>query len=153
LAGAGADDRLGRVTTTRVVSVAGSVVLAGLSALHVSWACGSSWPAPDRTELAAVVAGTDQVPSARACLEVAGVLAAAAALVGGAGGRRPAAQVARLAVAGGFLARGAAGVSGATGRLVPWQPAPRFARLDRRYYGPLCLAIAASALASLCPPG
>jgi hypothetical protein len=99
------------------------------------------------------MAGTDQVPPARACLEVAGVLAAAAAIVGGAGGRRPAAQVARIAVAGGFLVRGTAGLCGATGRLVPWQPTPRFARLDRRYYGPLCLVIAASALASLNPPG
>jgi hypothetical protein len=141
------------VSNARAVAIAGSAVLAGLSALHVSWAGGSAWPTSDRTELAAVMAGTEQVPSARACLEVAGVLAVAAAVVGGAGGRRPAAQVARLAVAGGFLVRGTAGLSGATGRLVPWEPTPRFRQLDRRYYSPLCLAISASALASLRPPG
>jgi hypothetical protein len=72
----------------------------------------------------------------------------AAGVVGGGGGDRPVARLARAGIAAGFLVRGVAGVTGNTRLLVGWTPAPRFVRLDRRYYGPLCLAIAATAARS-----
>jgi Protein of unknown function (DUF3995) len=132
----------------RTVPLAGATVLAGLSALHLAWAAGSAWPARSRSELSAVMAGRSEVPSPVACVVVATGLAGAAGLVGGVGGDRPVARLARAALAAGFLVRGVAGLSGNTRLLVPWTPAPRFVRLDRRYYGPLCLAIAASAARS-----
>ncbi len=129
----------------RAAPTAGACVLAGLSLLHLSWAVGSSWPAPDRHELAEVVAGRPELPGAAACVVVGGGLAVASLLVAGAGGDRPAARLARTAVAAGFLGRGVAGLTGTTGRLVRWSPSARFARLDRRYYGPLCVAIGLAA--------
>jgi hypothetical protein len=132
----------------RPVPLAGATVLAGLSALHLSWATGSVWPARSRSELSAVMAGRSEVPSPMACLVVATGLAGAAALVGGVGADRPVARLARAGIAAGFLVRGVAGLTGNTRLLVQWTPAPRFVRLDRRYYGPLCLAIAATAARS-----
>jgi Protein of unknown function (DUF3995) len=135
------------VPPARAASVAGAAVLAGLSALHLAWAAGSSWPAHDRAELAQVAAGTGELPGPVPCLQVAAVLAGAAALVAGVGGDRPVARLGRAAVAAGFLTRGVAGLTGSTHRLVSWTPAERFTRLDRRYYGPLCCAIGVAAVA------
>ncbi len=47
--------------------------------------------------------------------------------------------------------RGALGVAGRTGTIVPWSPSERFTKLDRRFYGPLCLALSAGSLSSLQP--
>jgi hypothetical protein len=131
----------------RAASLLGAGALGGLSALHLAWAAGSSWPSSDRAELAQVTAGTDELPGPVPCLQVAAVLAGAAGLVAGVGGDRRVARFGRAAVAAGFLTRGVAGLTGNTGRLVPWTPDARFARLDRRYYGPLCCAIGLAALA------
>lgn len=131
--------------TRPALSLLGAATLGALSALHLAWATGSPFPARDRAQLATVMAGTDELPSARACVVVAGGLAAAAGLVAGAGGGGGPARWARRCVALGFLGRGAAGITGRTHLLVPWTPVPEFVRLDRRYYGPLCLAIAATA--------
>ena len=70
---------------------------------------------------------------------MAALLAAAAALVAGAGGSHPLARVGRAGVAATLLGRGLAGLTGNTHRLVGWRTSPEFERLDRRYYGPLCL--------------
>jgi Protein of unknown function (DUF3995) len=133
------------MTRARTAPLAGATVLAGLSALHLAWAAGSAWPAGDRHELARVMAGRDEVPSTAACMVVGVGLGCAAALVAGAGRDAPAARLARAGLAAGFLARGVAGLTGTTHRLVPWTPQGRFVQLDRRYYGPLCCAIALSA--------
>lgn len=126
----------------------GSGTLAALSVLHFAWAAGSTWPMRDAITLAEVAAGTKEMPGRGKCAVVGGGLASAAVLVAGAGGDRAAARAARLAIAAGFLVRGVAGVTGETVRLVPWTPGPRFVRLDRRYYGPLCLVISATAATS-----
>ena len=94
------------------------------------------------------MAGRADPPSSTACIVVGSGLGLAALLVSGAGGRARPARVARAAVAAGFLARGLAGITGNTRLLVPWTPNERFVRLDRRYYGPLCLAVATSAALS-----
>jgi hypothetical protein len=44
--------------------------------------------------------------------------------------------------------RGSFGLAGRTDLLVPGSDAERFRRLDRRYYSPLCLAIATAAASS-----
>ncbi len=124
------------------------MTLASLAGLHLSWAAGSAWPARDRTRLAQLVAGTERMPDAGACLAVGAALGTAAVVVAGGGGERRVARRVRRLVAAGFLVRGAAGLSGQTGRLVSWTPSAEFARHDRRLYGPLCLLIGASVLTS-----
>jgi Protein of unknown function (DUF3995) len=129
-------------------AVIGAGALGALGLLHLSWAAGSAWPARDRGALADVMAGRREPPSASACVLVGTGLTGAAALVAGAGGRSRPARLARIALATGFLARGVAGVTGNTRLMVPWTPNERFVRLDRRYYGPLCLGIATCAALS-----
>jgi len=123
------------------------VVLAALSALHGYWAVGGVWPGSDAASCARTVAGfrnVSRMPSPASALAVAGLLGVAAmlaAMLGGAPvmlpGERllPAAGVVAAVI---FLARGLAGYTPAWRRLTPELP---FARLDRRYYSPLCLAI------------
>jgi hypothetical protein len=119
-------------------------VLGGLAGLHLVWGLGSHWPARTAGGLAGSVAGTDRVPGPAACFAMTGVLAAAAALGAGAGGAAAPARLARRALVAGFLGRGLTGLTGRTGLLVPWTPSARFVEQDRRYFGPLCLSIAAA---------
>jgi len=123
--------------------------LAAVAALHALWGTGSAWPAADRDRLAEAVAGTRDMPPPAACFVVAAALTTGAALVGGAGGDGRLARLARAGVAGGLLARGVAGVTGRTALLVPWTPSAGFQALDRRRYGPFCLAVGAAAATSL----
>lgn len=136
----------------QLLSVATTVTasaLAALSALHVAWGLGSSFPCADRTELADVVAGSSEVPPPGACYAVATALSGAAVLVAGAAPLpsrwRRTALVGVAAVLGG---RGVLGLGCGTARIVPWRPSERFTTLDRRYYGPLCIALSAGALAA-----
>ena len=121
-----------------------AVVLAGVAGLHALWGAGAAWPASDRGQLADAVAGTEEMPPPGACFAVAGGLLVAAALVAGAGGQRRPARLARAGVAEGLLVRGVMGVTGTTGLLVPWAPSASFQARDRRWYGPLCLALGSS---------
>ena len=145
---------------TGLVGVAG---LAGAGALHVVWACGSTWPAADAADLADLVvgrvpstgdAGSPPVPGAAASFAVAGLLGTAALLTAGASGLIPvgtgrAGQVARLGsrvAAGVLLARGSAGlvvsslgIDGASDRFRTW---------NRRLYSPLCLGLGSAVAAS-----
>ena len=136
----------------RSTSVAGvtSTALLALSGLHVAWAAGSSFPFADRDALADAVVGARVVPSRGACLAVAAALAVAGALVAGAPvvpRRLRPLGIASVAVVLGF--RGAVGLAGRTDLLSPGSSSDRFRRLDRRYYSPLCLALAAGALTSI----
>ena len=45
--------------------------------------------------------------------------------------------------------RGAVGVAGRTGSIVPWTPSAHFTELDKRRYGPLCILLATGALLSV----
>lgn len=81
------------------------------------------------------------MPPAAACFAVGAGLATAAALVAGVGGQRRPVRLARTGVAVGLLLRGLTGVTGRTELLVPWTPSLRFQDIDRRAYGPLCLAL------------
>jgi hypothetical protein len=136
-------------TTARSGSWVGGFMLAALSALHLNWAVGSTWPAADEARLADTVAGLREMPGTGSCLVVGLGLGLASTVVSGAGGNHRSAQVVRFGVATGFIVRGALGITGNTFRLVSWKPSARFSELDRRYYGPLCLLIGASAAASI----
>ena len=109
--------------------------------MHAVWGVGSAWPAADRRQLADAVAGTEEMPSAGACFAVTGALLAAAALVAGAGNHNRLLRLGRRGVSAVLLLRGVIGVTGSTGVLVSWAPSAHFQALDRRYYGPLCLAL------------
>ena len=146
----------------RVAVVADVTVLLGIAGLHVGWAHGGSWPLPDREALSRKVLGVEpadraDVTSAHSgaaglveCYAVAGALTAAAALVAG---RPPiAARLRRIGLRGlvtVLTARGLLGVTGRTRLVVPMATGQTFTRLDRRYYGPLCLLLAGLSSRSL----
>jgi hypothetical protein len=129
----------------------GAATLLGIAAVHALWALGSSWPAEDRDELAEVMAGRagGSVPSPAACLVVATLLASASALVGGRPRCLPCLRrTGTICVSVVLGVRGACGMAGRTDLVSPGSTSPRFRRLDRRYYSPLCLALAAAAASS-----
>lgn len=127
-----------------------AAALTALSGLHFAWGCGAPFPFRDRRRLADTVAGTTAMPPARDCFAVAGALVVAGGLVGDlAPMPLRMRRIGVVGVASVFAGRGIAGLTGRTRRLVPWTPSERFQRLDARYYGPLCLVLAAGALASL----
>ncbi|HWL43209.1 MAG TPA: DUF3995 domain-containing protein [Ilumatobacter sp.] len=126
-----------------------ATVLVGLGALHVAWGLGSAFPVGDRTDLADAVAGTDRFPGRTESFAVAGLLGAAATVVAGPSlVPRRLTALGRLGVAAVLGTRGVLGLTNRTGQVVGWTTSPRFDRLDRRYYGPLCLALATGALAT-----
>ena len=134
-------------------------ILLAIAGLHVGWGEGSCWPMGDLEALNRTVLGREPVPGSTTtgfgqgrpeCYAVAGALAAAAALVAGRPRTLPGL---RRAGVGGVVAvlsvRGLAGVSGRTRLLVPTATGETFTRLDRRWYGPLCLLLAALSSRSL----
>lgn len=119
-----------------------SIALAGVAALHVAWGRGSSFPFANRAVLADAVAGKPDVPHPAACNSVAAVLLVASALaadlpLGSARLRR----IGRGAVASGLAARGIIGMLGRTDLVSVGSSSPKFRRLDRRVYAPLCLLL------------
>lgn len=136
------------VSRPDALSLSCSSALIGVAGLHVLWGMGSAWPAADRSRLADAVAGTVEMPAAEACFGVAVALAAAAALVAGAGVQYRLLRVARAGIGAGLVSRGVMGVTGRTVLLVPWTPSRQFCDLDRRFYGPFCLALGGSILTS-----
>jgi hypothetical protein len=123
--------------------------LVALAGLHALWGRGSSFPFSDRDALADAVVGRRSVPPPGACFAVAGALTVAAALV--ADVPRLPGGVRRLGVTGVGLVlatRAGLGFAGTTDAVSPGSVSPRFRRLDRRVYSPLCLALAAGAIAS-----
>ena len=134
----------------RTAPIATSSTLATIAVLHVGWGFGASFPFHDRKQLADSGAGSSATPGRRDCLAVAGLLACAAGLVAdvlplGTTPRRAGVLGVALVLAG----RGAVGVAGRTGSIVPWTPSAHFNDLDKRYYGPLCLLLASGALLSV----
>ena len=137
------------VSGVRPTARLSAYALAALSALHVAWAFGSSFPFRSRAELADAVVGTSTVPPSSACVTVAGALAVSAALVAD---MVPIAPILRRTAIGGVASvlglRGVLGLIGRTDVLVPGSNSERFVRLDRRIYSPLCLGLSVGCLAS-----
>jgi len=140
------------VPTARTRLTAGTLL--GIATLHVAWGAGAAFPFTDRDDLADAVIGTTAVPPARVCYAVAGALTAAAALVLGVPARLPALRrVGLLGVACVLGGRGVLGLAGKTDLVSPASSSPRFRRLDRRLYSPLCLALAQGAWSAASAPG
>jgi hypothetical protein len=121
-----------------------------LAALHAYWGFGGVWPGTDAISCARTVGGfpgATRMARPSACFAVAAALATAApiALVQGGlvqfEGIGPLPALAAGGVAFVFTGRGIAGFTPAWRRLTPEQP---FAKLDVRYYSPLCLLIGAA---------
>ena len=124
-----------------------SLALAGIGAAHVAWGTGSTFPFEDPAELSDAVIGSGRVPSPSACFGVAGALFAASALVADLPvAPRRVRRLGRLVVAGVLALRGLLGLAGATDIVSPGSASARFRRLDRRFYSPLCLGLAAGAV-------
>ncbi|MER9894606.1 DUF3995 domain-containing protein [Mesorhizobium sp. M0119] len=130
-----------------ILASALSSVLLLITALHVYWGIGGIWPGRDAASCARAVIGfrgVDEMPAPFASFAVAACLGLATlwpmALEGIVATPFPKAGLAAtsLLIALVFLARGIAGFTPWWRRLTPEQP---FARLDLRYYSPLCLLI------------
>jgi hypothetical protein len=123
-----------------------SAALASIAGVHVAWGLGSTFPFATRAELADAVIGSPAVPPPGACYAVATALFAASALVADVRiGPRRVRRLGRQVVGGVLTVRGIAGLAGRTDVLLPGCASPRFRRLDRRIFSPLCLALALGA--------
>ena len=124
---------------TAVLAGVMSVLLLALDCVHLLWAIGFWWPIRDERALVAAAVGVKtatRMPGPIPCALVAVALLFAAVwpwIMGG-----PVRHVGMVAVATVFLIRG----------ILPWRAGWRrvyvqepFATYDRRYYGPLCLAL------------
>lgn len=124
------------------------MTLAAIGGIHVAWGLGSSFPFTSKRELSDAVIGSAAVPSPGACYAVAAALFAASALVADAPvAPRKIRRLGRRVVGVVLGVRGIAGLVGRTDVLSPGSASPRFRSLDRRYYSPLCLALAAGSQA------
>jgi Protein of unknown function (DUF3995) len=120
-----------------------------LARLHAMWGYGGLWPAKSEADLARMVVGAKgitRMPSRAACFGVAVMLVAI--------GFWPLWRIGMIVsplpdwlsltigvvIAGVFTLRGVVAFLPAWRRRLPEEP---FATYDRRYYGPLCLALAA----------
>jgi hypothetical protein len=122
-------------------------VLAGVAVLHVAWGLGSAFPWIDRQDLAEAVVGRSTVPGPLPCAGVAvALLLAASAVEDRPRWPTPLRRLALVGVAGVLGLRGALGLAGRTSVIAPGSDGPRFRRLDRRLYAPLCLGLAAGAV-------
>ncbi|MEH6525670.1 MAG: DUF3995 domain-containing protein [Sneathiella sp.] len=124
-----------------------ALIFSVIAALHAVWGLGYTWPEKDSQSLARRVAGFKNIqtmPSQAACFVVAAFLVFAAIIILMAIGLfTPLLPMVVLKVmlgglAAGFCMRGIFSFMPFWRRMTPEQP---FARLDRRYYGPLCLCL------------
>lgn len=125
------------------------IILAALGALHAAWGLGSRWPARSEADLVARVIGrtkTGKMPAPAACFAVAGCLLVVAWLAATVTPSSPAwLRAGYFGAAGVFGLRGLAGFVGPLWRYAQGTP---FHQLNRRYYSPLCLGVAALLLAN-----
>jgi hypothetical protein len=137
------------MSSARLCTRTASVGLLTIAGLHIVWATGSSWPTADRQRLTDTVVGRpgDGFPGPGACVAVAGLLTSAAALVDGRPQRRPAlSRLGALGVVTVLTTRGGLGLAGCTDLVSPGSDSEAFRRRDRRFYAPLCLALAVLSL-------
>jgi hypothetical protein len=134
--------RRGRVATV--------TALFGVGALHAVWGSGSTFPFADRNRLNDTVVGRDATPSPAMCFAVAGLLTAAGALVAGLPSPRSRVRLAGVCTVAGVLGtRAVLGFAGRTEMVSPGSSSATFRRMDKRFYSPLCAALALGAASSL----
>ena len=102
------------IGTARNLGVGG---LLAVAAMHTYWATGASWPLTDRRKLARAVIGSEEMPSASACLAVAVLLTVAGGLVAGFPRRSP--RIGSLGAAGVVAVLAARGLVGAASDSCP----------------------------------
>jgi Protein of unknown function (DUF3995) len=125
-------------------------VLAGIGGVHVAWGFGSSFPFESHAELADAVIGADAVPPPSACHAVGLALFMASSLVADVPiVPRRLRPIGRRVFAAMLGVRGLVGVFGRTELLSPGSASARFRSLDRRFYSPLCLVLAAGAASAV----
>ena len=122
-----------------ILAIVLSLVVVAIATLHILWGIGFWFPIADEAELVRAVvgfSGAKEMPGAVPCALVGvGLFMAVACLWWPPGAFRFLA----LAVVGAvFVARGVATFTPFWRKLTPTEP---FATLDRKYYGPLCLAL------------
>lgn len=121
-----------------------AAALVGVATLHSAWGFGAAFPFASQDALADAVVGGPHVPPPLACHAVAAALVVAGGLaadlpVGSSGARK----LGRAVVAVALGARGGLGLAGVTDFVSPGSTSPRFRKLDRRLYSPLCLLLSA----------
>lgn len=124
-----------------------SFVLLVIAALHVLWGIGYWFPIRDEAALVRAVvgaAGQSKMPGAVPCAFVAVALLFALMCLWWPPGQLRSWILAVIGVV--FGTRGGATYTALWRR---WTPVEPFARLDRTYYGPLCLLIGSGFLASI----
>ncbi len=128
-----------------IIAIPLSVGLGLIALLHLYWAFGGNWPAPDRARLPSMVVGQKgltHMPPVAITLIVASLifLAAMVPLLWVFGlGPQPLWQGGLAALGLVFLLRGAVGLTPWFQKFLGEEP---FATLNRRYYSPLCLLFA-----------
>ncbi len=134
------------------IAIALTVIVAAIALLHAYWAVGGLWPGATPADLSNIVVGRPRarvMPAPRLTALVAAIITGGAAwplLLAPLVGRYIAPELAAAgtwALAAVFLLRGVAGFT-------PWMArrhsAEPFARYNRKYYSPLCLALGAGFL-------
>ncbi|MFD9304690.1 DUF3995 domain-containing protein [Streptomyces sp. NPDC060048] len=131
-------------TTRRRTGTAVAALLAADATLHLYWATGATWPAPDERALSLAVLGSEVSFGPAVVLPLAAITLAGAAGVlahtrrlGGAPARG-AARLVTAAVAAGLAVRGLAGLGWAAG-LLDSPPGSPFPTLNLALYTPACL--------------
>lgn len=131
-----------------------AATLVAIATLHLIWGLGISWPITDEARLAKSVVGAPgitRMPPRWASLLVAAALMVAAVLILSTGGyldlRLPD-WVVKYAI---YTMIGVFGLRGLVSYLPAWRRRvePLFDGLNTRFYGPLCLLIAAGAWTQL----
>lgn len=126
-----------------------SATLAAVAALHLAWGRGSPFPFATVDDRNDAVVGRPVTPSPASCHLVALVLAGqATAVLRAASPERRVARALCKGAAGALAVRAGFGFAGHTDALVPGSNSPRFRRLDRRVYSPLCALLAAGTFLS-----
>lgn len=124
-------------------------VLLALAALHLYWGVGGRWPGQDENSLRLIVAGVKTGPMYGfwACAAVAGALSAAAATVWMRHGPMMSGSFAWIVFAGYvalILVFGLRGLGAYVTPVFEYARGTPFFELNRLYYAPLCLLIAAA---------
>jgi hypothetical protein len=131
------------------LAVATFIVLTAIAALHVLWGLGLRWPARDEAGLVAMVVGATgrtRMPTLPMCIAAAAAIFIAGLVPLALANILPVAVPPVVLTAIGvfttavFGLRGCAAYSSGWRRRFSQQP---FANLDRNWYGPLCLVLAA----------
>ena len=124
------------------------IVLAAIAAVHVAWGAGMRWPGKTEAELVTTVVGhrSDKMPAPNQCYLAALAIfipGAIALLLAGLMQTPLPPWLVLLAGAGAALVFAGRGIAGYVPAWRARHPREPFASLDRQYYSPLCLLLAA----------